>query len=396
MINWVIVDNNDRGSIYGVGTFINELIKGVSKEKLIDIYLLKVGYRVKKEYSVEKVDGITIINIPIPSNWIELDHECISRQKKIAKRIVSLTTDLFEKKKELVIHLNYIYQFFLGEAFKAEYNCKLIYTHHAEMKLEKSISSNNLFSLSDELFCLVDRVIAVTNHGKRNLINDMKATEDKIEVIYNGIDLPLKVQKNNLTKLKRKLNLIKYDKIIMYAGRLDKEKGIYELLDAFELINKNHPNSCLIMAGTGKLLDQQAEYNANIIFTGFVDRKFLCELYRIADVGVLPSYEEQCSFVLLEMLQSGLPVVANSVGGLIEIINHGTNGFLTEYIINEENKKIPSVDSLVTGIIEITGNEHTASRYSKGAEASVQKFFTRAQMCSKYIDLINSIRSGQS
>lgn len=159
---------------------------------------------------------------------------------------------------------------------------------------------------------------------------------NKIEVIYNGIDLSLyEVKDEKKTELKERLGL--NDKFVFTSvGRLFPIKRFDRLLYSFHLFlsNLNNTNSVLLIAGSGpeqqnlEKLAHSLQIYDKVIFLGDVD--YIPELLSISDVFVLTSDSEGMSCSILEALASGLPVIATNVGGNRELVRDHYNGLLTD------------------------------------------------------------------
>lgn len=128
---------------------------------------------------------------------------------------------------------------------------------------------------------------------------------------------------------------------LVYAGRIEPRKGLEYLLRAFAEIAPRHPELVLDLVGRdtlhpalGKTCSKvflkpvPAELRKRVRFLGAVPREELWQLYREADLGVVPSRWEPFSFTCQEMMASGLPVVATTEGGMAEMIEAGQHGFL--------------------------------------------------------------------
>lgn len=122
-------------------------------------------------------------------------------------------------------------------------------------------------------------------------------------------------------------------KIVLYAGDLKISKGIMHLLKAFSLLND--PEAMLLIAGKpehGKfqeILNKMIEgYKVSLL--GFLTQEQLARRMAQADVFVVPSLYEGYGRVALEAMACGTPVIASNVGGLKEIIEHRTTGFLVQ------------------------------------------------------------------
>jgi glycosyltransferase involved in cell wall biosynthesis len=124
---------------------------------------------------------------------------------------------------------------------------------------------------------------------------------------------------------------------VLFLARLQKAKGIYELIEAVGLLKKKGYNIKLIIAGSG--LEESAirrEYKYDWIkMIGYVEGKEKARAYQCADIYVLPSYTEGMPNSVLEAMAFGLPVVCSNVGSLPEIIVEGVNGSIIESIDSE-------------------------------------------------------------
>lgn len=171
------------------------------------------------------------------------------------------------------------------------------------------------------------KVIA-NSEGLRRLAERVP-TGRSIGVIQNGVDLDMfepcckaeGAQEAGTAPLK-----------IACVARLIPRKGLEHLINAMEELDDSSIR--LSIYGTGshakQLQDLVVELGLQnkVAFAGFKKRTELPDVYKSADIFVLPSVSESCSMALLEAMASGLPVVATSVGGNVEIVANGVNGLL--------------------------------------------------------------------
>lgn len=171
-----------------------------------------------------------------------------------------------------------------------------------------------------------DHIITVT-HDANNVLNQLfDIPKEKITTIYNGIDL----EEFNIIKskqeLRRKHHFSQEEKIVIFAGRITQMKGVSELIQAFEKLSEkdNSQKYRLIICGKGDYdwLYKQMHQYGQITLTGNLTKEQLYEFYALADVGVVPSYAEQCSYTAIEMMVSKLPIVVTDVGGLNELVGN--------------------------------------------------------------------------
>lgn len=187
--------------------------------------------------------------------------------------------------------------------------------------------------------------------------------QNKINVIPNGInpevfDFP--VEKEAM----RRQIASPDDKIILYVGRMVAEKGVNVLLDAAPSIIANMPNTRFILVGSGYYLEDLKRQSHNlgldqhVIFPGYVSDDHLKNLYKIADVVVIPSLYEPFGIVALEGMAAKAPVVSSDAGGLTDFVEHMQTG-ITTY------KGDPG--SLAWGVLEVLRNRDLANHLINNA-----------------------------
>jgi glycosyltransferase involved in cell wall biosynthesis len=153
----------------------------------------------------------------------------------------------------------------------------------------------------------------------------MGIDQNKIEVIYNGVDHQLFGQQNTNPLLKD---------YVLYVGNLKKEKGVIELLEGFAAIQSDHPNLHLVFAGPGNLkavIENRAKelgIAQYVNLLGGVNHDQLPALIANAKLLALPSYNEGVPNVILEAMACGTPVLATSVGGIPEVVDEKICGRL--------------------------------------------------------------------
>ncbi|RDH83771.1 MAG: hypothetical protein DIZ80_06435 [endosymbiont of Galathealinum brachiosum] len=167
-------------------------------------------------------------------------------------------------------------------------------------------------------------VTVVSSRLKQVLVsNGIK--EDNIKVILNGVDVnKFKLLDSDINR--KKLNLDKSSKIILYVGRLSFEKSIDSLINAFHKIHHTNIELLLVIIGDGPELGflheivESLGLNKVVKFIGKVSHDEINSWFSSADIFCLPSLREGCPNVVLESLSSGCPVVASDVGALPDLI----------------------------------------------------------------------------
>jgi len=120
---------------------------------------------------------------------------------------------------------------------------------------------------------------------------------------------------------------------VLYLSRIEREKGIYEALDAFRLLG--NPHSRLIVAGDGLEFAGAKRYAEvqgieNVNFTGYITGSAKHKAFLEADVFLFPTYGEGLPISVLEAMAYGLPVITRPVGGIKDFFVNGTMGYLIE------------------------------------------------------------------
>ncbi|NQU34133.1 MAG: glycosyltransferase [Bacteroidetes bacterium] len=387
--NWLILATKDRGIDYGVGTFIKQLSQGLVKKKSINVFILEIGCSNSKIFNIKRHEGITFFEIPSVERTDGIDST--KNQNKIAQCIARVVLQYIPEHIATIVHMNFIFQYFIALEFKKVLNCHVIFTQHVFLLEEKT--TTKFFDTEFETYKMVDHIATVTRHGKDHLINK-GVNENKIEVIYNGID-PRHFELKQYEYIKVKYGFFKNEKIIFYSGRIDPIKGLNYLSSAFILLLKKYPDCRLVIAGNGNfesLIKSTKYFSANISFLGFIPFEDVVALYKVSDIGVIPSLEEHCSYVALEMLHCGLPVVASKLGGLKEIFIHNKNALLVDTEPNQSNIYgiSPLVDQLANKMYELLDDDKLRIKFSKNAIIRANKEFTLNRMIDNYITIITN------
>jgi len=390
MINWIILKSKSRGTDYGVGTFITQLSNELANRENVKVYVLEIGDTPNKSFSLNQKNGITTIEIPVPYNAKEANTK--SYQEKNSRNISRIISQYIPQEGYNIIHMNFVSQFFIATDLKKSLNGKIIFTQHLFINSEKL--DNEHFDIEFETYAVVDLIITVTQHGIEHLTGK-GVDAKKIQCIYNGID-PKHFNKKLQEDIKKKYQLTEDEKLVLYSGRLDPIKGLEYLCKAMDNLTKKIPNCRLVIAGDGdfkSLIKSARAFSANICYLGFIPFVDVVALYQQADIGVIPSLEEHCSYVALEMLNCGLPVVASNLGGLKEIFIHNKNALLANTVEDKGNMYgvAPEVKQLENHIFTLLTDESLRLRLGMNAKIRANSIFTSEIMADNYLQTINNL-----
>ncbi len=227
---------------------------------------------------------------------------------------------------------------------------------------------------------ILTHIIANSLEIKKRILakNPQLVQENKITVIYNGIDPPAGTEHqpdHNLTKDTHGI-------IIGSAGRLSEEKRQEYLIDMARLLLRKDLDFSVLVAGDGNMLQslknkvKQLGLEQHVFFPGFVTN--MTGFYNSIDIFALTSSWEGCSNAILEAMQHGLPVVAFNNSSLPEIIENDVNGFLAE---NE------NVEDLADKMELLIRNDHLRKRIGIVAMQRMSNKFNKQ----KNIDLLEQL-----
>jgi glycosyltransferase involved in cell wall biosynthesis len=152
---------------------------------------------------------------------------------------------------------------------------------------------------------------------KKQLIERYQADENKIQVIYNGIDT---LRYFGLTNKKGKM--------ILFLGRLTNQKGPYFFLHTAKKVLEKEKDALFVIVGRGEKMPELIKQGFdlgimdNVIFTGFISEQELLYAFSRASVYVMPSVAEPFGITALEAIASGTPLIVSKTAGVAETVSH--------------------------------------------------------------------------
>ena len=183
-----------------------------------------------------------------------------------------------------------------------------------------------------QLTASINKVVAVSEDLKRDLMKYEKLPANRIDVIINGIDQNKYDVVIDIEEQKRKLEIGSDKMIIGTCARLSEQKGLIYLLQAVRDILKHRSDFCVLIVGDGPLrgsLESAAEeyrISEYIKFLGYRDD--IPALLQLMDVYVLPSVFEGLPLSLLEAMAAKRAIIATRVGDNEKVLDDGNNGLL--------------------------------------------------------------------
>lgn len=233
------------------------------------------------------------------------------------------------------------------------------------------------------------KIIAVAESVKADLIKQARIDPERIEVIYNGINIE-PVSSEYQPNVLGSLGLPKDGySLVATFGRFEPIKGHRYVLESAKEVLKFFPHTIFLIVGDGPMrknleeLTQFLDIRENVVFTGW--QKNVLAIMRYTDIVILPSLREGLSITGLEALSLGKPIIATSVGGNPEIVQHGSNGLL-----------VPPKDSkeLAKAIISLLASSDLIEKYGKVSRKLVAERFSEEIMVQKVQDLYLRLLKG--
>ncbi|WP_366247711.1 glycosyltransferase family 4 protein [Terribacillus aidingensis] len=216
--------------------------------------------------------------------------------------------------------------------------------------------------LTNEVISRYDKILGVSEY----LSNKVKANKknDKVHTFLNRVDVNLFSNKNS----NKENNKINNETIILFHGRIIKEKGVYELIKAFNIAYKQNNKLRLLIAGefsdkkyykkVANLLSKTQHNNISLL--GYLDHPSLAKIIQSADIVVLPSlWNEPFGLTIIESMAAGKPIISTNVGAIPEILGDSSG------IVIENNSEL--IKNLSIEIINLANNIQKQKIYSDNA-----------------------------
>jgi len=210
----------------------------------------------------------------------------------------------------------------------------VLFIHGWQLDAEKKIRKNGCLRSLFKIIFGKPNVILVLARGFKKSLTEIGFDAAKIEVLTTMFDGQIFEGITHEATGK--------GKTLLFLSRFVREKGVYELIDAFARIIQKFPGTKLVMAGDGperedmRNLVEERGLSDQVSFPGYVRGAAKAHVLMNADIFVLPTYYgEGCPISLLEAMAAGLAVITTPVGGVPDIFTNDENGILLDYLSTE-------------------------------------------------------------
>ena len=378
-------------------------VQGGAVENLVDFYL---AYNEQK-----KLHDITIYSVANsktqnhPALLSDVNHYYYINTSSIKAKIRRFLYKLSHKND----YYNYFIEYYFEQACKhieqQSYDSIIMENRPGyAYKLSKRTQSKLVLHLHNdllneyskhhtEIFNSLYKIITVSEYIKSKVCTIQDS--HKVQTIHNGIDLK-SFTIHPLSNISRQnIGLSENDFILVYSGRINKDKGVTQLIDAMLHIT-NITNIKLLILGSSffdnakkdndfiiSLKSKSLEIADRIKFTGFIPYAQVPDYLKLADIAVLPSmWDEPFGLTIAEAQAVGLPIITTNCGGIPEVASDKNAIML--------NNKDHFIENLANAILDLY--QHPEKRKAM-SQASLErsKLFDKDRYAKEFFEAIETI-----
>lgn len=402
MTNIFILNDYETSLANGIGAYINQLTDCFADNWNININIIDF-YSFTDRFCIKQADNITRFCFPKFEYGVSLE--------RINKIIDTFFKLYIPDSPNNIFFINHCPNSNLMRLLRSSHpKSKLIYIVHnmgwtsvfkGDSEAFKASFDNGhvqderiafIYREESEMCTLADKIVCLSRDTFYILESYYPTGTKKLVHINSGLKIK---ETNTIDKdaLKDELFLSKDEITILYVGRISELKGAIALVEAFKKVVVDIPNCRLAMIGSAQdwedVLKHIYPVSSKIILTGVLDRCEINKWYHVADIGVIPSYTEQCSYVALEMLSHGLPVVSSDGFGVKNMFVDGYNGVIARI----GNRDVTEVfaDNLASEITRLAESDFLRKHYKDLNQKIFEQSYTFSQMKEKYTSLLEDL-----
>lgn len=399
-----IVDEHASSKQNGVGTFMMSIISCMKSLDGVDLNLISFNSD-EKDFTICEEDGCRHYRFPICNGGSMLD---------IGGLFWPLLRMYVDDVAENVFFVNHSPCVDLLKTLRENYRkARVVFTIHDQgwtasllgnkVKLREVVSKSfpNKERYKTERFCkkyfqqerkmynFVDDVVCLSRTTRALLCDTYKIPLSKVHLIPNGYcSDTANGEILDKSEVRKELGIRPEEKLLIFVGRTTVAKGIDELLKAFDNLCMKHENLHLVIAGEvfrfnefSKLTRHSA---SRITYTGLIPKDLLNKWYAAADIGVIPSFTEQCSYTGMEMMAKGLLIVTTDGNGLTDMFRADYNAIVAKIEPNLSENFEKALESA------LQLDETKRKQICRNAQDCVQRQYSLAAMRERYRKLLTN------
>ena len=225
-----------------------------------------------------------------------------------------------------------------------------------------------------KVFAMADKVIVLSEEWA-DFFKENVCDPDRLAVVYNGVPAPDR-EKTDYS-----------DRNVLGLGRLEEEKGTYDLLKAIPTVLRSVPDGMFYLCGTGdtekcRRIAADTGIGGHVVFPGWVSGEEKEKLLKKCSTFILPSHFEGMPMSVLEAMSCGLAAISTNVGGIPQIIDDNVNGIRVD---------AGDVQAVSEALISVLSDEALRKRLGEAGRERVIEKFDLAKGISTLIDIYSSL-----
>lgn len=355
----------------------------------------KAFYKNHIEKLQEKYDVTLIANFDQPEPIFDGVKQIalnLERKPSIVSDLKALKQmiDILKKEKFILVHsttpkagfITQIAGFIAGVKFRLHIFTGQVWASQSGLKRQA------LKKVDVAIASLATHLLADSESQVEFLIKESIPVKSKIKVLgsgsISGVDLNKFTPKDS-DDFKSDLNLKDKVFIFLFIGRLNKDKGIFDLIKSFEIVHSRHSQAALLIVGSDEenilpFIQNHALYNKSIFYHEATPQPQ--DFMAMADVLCLPSYREGFGTVIIEASACGTPSIGSRIYGLSDAIEDGKSGYLFT---------VGNVDNLAEKMIFSIENPKKLQQASEYGMQRVKEEFSDGLSSELLLDYYHSI-----
>lgn len=338
-------------------------------ERYVETLVKYLGGKQVEPYFAYNEGGLLVermAEMGVPTERVEMNSRFdFKAAKALAKLCEKWDIDL--------IHCHYLREHYTALLAK-RYNkkIKVVYTNHFVL------ANNTITRLSNRwMDKRQDQIIAVCNRGREQLIAN-GWSGDRIQVVFNAVDMSVWAGERAESTMRAEFGIPEDRLVMLCASRFAHDKGHAYLVNSLKRLSEiTDVPFTMVLAGDGPLLEQTKEQvkamelTDRVIFAGF--RKDIKNLYKGSDIYINSSQHEALSFLIIEAMAAGLPVIVTDMGGNRDIVPPDADcGALVVY---------DDPESMAQAMKRMLEDAAYRSACAAGALRTVEEKFEVGKMC---------------
>lgn len=319
----------------------------------------------------------------------DINIEVFMQKSRMDMSVTKRLIEEIERENYDIIHCHGARANFLAMFIKKKINKPMVTTIHSDYRLDfndnfyKKIIFTPLNALALRKF---DYYIAISDEFKKMLVN-RGFKEDRIFVVYNGIDLEDEFSYVSKEEFLNRYNIKADNKTIVgIIARLDLVKDHETFIKAAKKVLETRKDIVFLIAGTGKdeirikNMVKDLKVEEHVHFLGYVEDQY--SFFNAIDINVLTSISESFPYAILEGARLKKPIISTDVGGIHHLIRDGYNGWLI---------RVRDYETLADRLLYSMENKENINTMGENLYKSVENSFSSKVMAESHYDIYEKI-----